>query len=470
MKVYKRRGCTFILNNNCDSFQKMVEEEKRYRNCCQEIFNLTRKLMVDGEILSRTFGSFCDLCLIKDSRLYFELFDYISEKKEINKKTGEETTLYTITPANLVKTIYKDIFSKYQFSEKGISTYRRGVVEYVINRIEGSWERNKSKKKYQNGKIPFVSFKGGVIHVAQDINYFPEDNKISIPHSSGKIEVPIYKYISKGMPSKNFGGNLIFKYDTNKNVYAIILKGAVEIYQEPAYTPDGFIGFDINQEAKYWIVMNNGEMIARPDHVTNLIKRNKNLNKLIANDDKQKTVISDDGTIYKNGLNSKQRRKCRLEQIDVLKEIQKSTKKFAEDIVQKAINSNKGVAIDKIEPGAKNGEFGQFISRYVIAMCEDLRVPFYVCPSAYSSRRCVCGNIDPKNRKDDIFKCVECGHQDNSHIHAAKNMSRIANELYNNSCIFASSRGYNVEKTIEALHKTKEKIEKKLLTRDPIAV
>lgn len=470
MKVYKKRGCTIILNNKVDAFQTLLQEQNIYKNCCQDIFNLTKNLMVKGEILNRTFGSFCDLCLIKDNQLYNKLREFVVEKTEKDYKTGTLTTLYTITSANLVKTLYKDIFKTHGFVNDGISNYKRSIVKHTIDRIEGYLTRNKKNKKVKNGKIPTVSFKGRDIHIGEGLNYSADDMMLTLPYSKGKLEIPVYRYISKGMVSKNFGGNFMFKYDKKGNIYAVVLKAAVDLYEDASYTPKGFIGFDINQEAKYWISFDDGTSVARPDSMTNLITENKELNKLISNDDKKARIVASDGTIYEKGIGTKLRRKCRLRQDEVMHGIKKSTKNYARDLVNRAIQEGKGVAIDKITPGASNGEFGQYISEYIITLCEDLCVPFYVCPSAYSSRKCVCGNIDKKNRNKDEFKCVSCGYTMNSHTHAAQNMSRAATELFNLKCIFGNVKAHNVEKAAEKLMAIQEKMEKKNLTKEEIVV
>lgn len=470
MKVYKKRGATIILNNKVDAFKTLLQEQNIYKSCSQDIFNLTRELMVRGELLNRTFGSFCDLCVEKDSNLYNSLREFIVEKKDINKKDGTETILYTITGANLVKTLYKDIFKKHNFVDSGIANYKRSIVKHVIDRIDGYLTRNKKNKKVKNGKIPHIAFKGMDLHIGEGLNYSVEDGSLTMPYSKGKLEIPVYRYISKGMVSKNFGGNFMFKYDKQGTIYAVVLKAAVDLYEDVRYLPNGFIGFDINQEAKYWVAFDDGSSIVRPESLTNLIKENKELNKQISNDDKKKRVVTLDGTIYENGIGTKRRRKCRLRQNDVMDAIKKSTKKYASDIINKAISQGKGIAIDKINPGASNGEFGQYISEYIITMCEDLCIPFYVCPSAYSSRKCVCGSIDKKNRNKDTFKCVSCGYTMNSHQHAAQNMSRCAEELYKLQCIFGNVKAFNIESAALKLQQIQEKMEKRDLTKEKIVV
>lgn len=466
MKVYKKRGSTIILNNKVNAFKTLLQEQNIYKSCSQDIFNLTRELMVKGKLLNRTFGSFCDLCVLKNSNLYNSLREFIVEKKDIDKKNGTETILYTITGANLVKTLYKDIFNKYGFVEAGISNYKRSIVKHVIDRIDGYLTRNKKNKKVKNGKIPHITFKGMDLHIGEGLNYSSEDSKLTMPYSKGKLEIPVHRYISKGMVGKNFGGNFMFKYNKQGNVYAVVLKAAVDIYEDVKYLPNGFIGFDINQEAKYWVSFDDGTSITRPDSLTNLIKENKELNRQISNDNKKARIVMLDGTIYERGIGTKLRKKCRNRQDEVMEQIKKSTKVYGLDIVNRAIREGKGIAIDKINPGASNGEFGQYISEYIITLCEDLCIPFYVCPSAYSSRKCICGSIDKKNRNKDIFKCTSCGYTMNSHQHAAQNMARSAEELYKLNCIFGNVKAYNVEKAAEKLNKIQEKMEKKSLTKE----
>jgi transposase len=264
-----------------------------------------------------------------------------------------------------------------------------------------------------------------------------------MPYSGGKLVIPVHRYIGKGLTGKNFGGNFIFKYDKDKNIYAIVVKAAIDIFSDPIYTPDGFLGFDINETPTDWIVYSDGTKVQRPGEMSAKIKENRILNYEISNTNKQAEIKLQDGTV--KVLRTKERRKRRLQQREVLKEIQKLTKPFAEEVVNRAIAEKKGIAIDKINPGASgSGEFGQYISNYIIQLCEDKNIPFFVCPSAYTSRRCICGNEDKKNRSGDNFKCVECGYTSNSHVHAAQNMVRIAEDFYRHGAMYCCTKAKNV--------------------------
>lgn len=443
MKIYKRRGITIILDNKCDQFKKIVEEREKYRACCQEIFNKIRQLMISGQLEKRLYGSFCDICIVQDSQAYYDNINDIVSKDDI-QYGNFQGVLNTVTTAKLVKGMFGETFEKYGFAEKGISNYKRSIVKHALDRIDGFLTRNKkSKKVKKNGGLPHVNFQGKVIHIAEGLNYNQEEKTLTIPYSGGKLTVPVYDYIGKGMVKKNFGGNFIFKYDKNKNIYAIVVKAAIEIFSEPMYEPVGFIGFDINETPTDWIVYSDGTKTMRPPEMSVKIKENRTLNYEISNTNKKAEITLQDGTV--TVLRSRERRKRRLKQREVLKAIQRMTRPFAEEVINKAIQSRMGIAIDKINPGASGGgEFGQYISEYIISMCEDKNIPFYVCPSAYTSRRCVCGNEDKKNRKGDIFKCVECGYEANSHVHAAQNMVRIAEELYDNETMYFGSKSKSI--------------------------
>ena len=146
-----------------------------------------------------------------------------------------------------------------------------------------------------------------------------------------------------------------------------------------------------------------------------------------------------------------------------MSDIQKLTKPFAMEIINKAISDKKGIAIDKITPGANgNGEFGQYIANYVQSLCEDMGIPFYISPSAYTSRKCVCGSIDKKNREGDKFKCVSCGYTANSHVHAANNIRMIGESLNSLGIIYSGIRCNSVEDLI----KKSNQLEGRLLSKN----
>lgn len=429
MKVYRRRLASIILNNKCDAFKLLSEEDKKYRSCCQDIANRIRSLMMNDQLLKRVFGR-NELCVVKDSNLYNSLKDHIEEKEH----RGE--VLFVITRAKLVQTLFKDIFDKYGFVEKGIANYKRSIVEHTINRFNGFKTRNKKGKKVKNGGVAYICFKKDVIHISEGLKYDKEKQQVTIPYSGGKLTIPIYRYIAKGEVAKNFGANIMFKYDKKNRVYAIVVRPSIEFFEEPAYLPDGFLGFDINESKDYWITMSDGKQIARPQEMTDLMDQKKILNYEISNTNKQAKIKLQDGTV--TVLRTKERRKRRQQLEPILKKIKNIAIPYAKQVIDKAISENKGLAIDKINPGAGgSGEFGQVVSDIIIQMCEDNAIPFYVIPSPYTSMTCSkCGSIDKQNRNGHKFSCINCNHSDNSHCNAANNMVVAAEKLYTEGAMF----------------------------------
>jgi hypothetical protein len=494
MKTYKRRKATLILDNKVPQFHQLIEEKDICKDCHQEVFNKTVQLIRAKQIQRRFFGSFCDFVLVKDSDLYKELEEYITVKQDIDKSGNFIGDLYTVTTSTLVKTVFKNIFESKNFQEKGIANYKRSIVKHALDRLDGFLERNKKgiaqaqkqaikeanaikngkkievkqstngkEKKLNPNKLPIVHFKGETLHISEGMNYDPIKKILSIPISSGKIDIPVHRYISKGVLSKNFGGNFLFRHDKKRNVRAIVLQAAVQIVQEvDSDGPlDGFIGFDINQTVANWITFDDGEKIARPENMTEKIKRNNTLNRQISNKDKQAEVVLDDGSVRK--IQTKERKKKRDEQTATLKDVQKLTRPYALKIINKALSQNKGVAIDKITPGAAgNGEFGQYIANYVQTICEDKKIPFYIIPSAYTSMKCSnCGHIEKKNRNKDDFKCMNCEYEEESHINAAKNIRDAGERLHALGVMYSGLNAFSVEQLIEATEKLERSLQAK---------
>lgn len=447
MKTYRRRACVVVLNNKCEEFKTLSKEIHLYNNACREVFKHTVFLMKTNQIYKNIYGSFCDVCVVKESKLYNQLKDYIVEKED--KKNG--ITWSTITVGQYTNYLKNIVLNN--FAQKGVANYLRGMVKHVLDRIKGKWKRDEKKTSIAGRKIPHVSFNSNVIHMREGMKYNEIEQTVDIPTSCGKINIPIFQMFSKGRLEKNFGGNLEFKYKKKnyKNPpYAIVIKASVDIVEDAAYEPDGFIGFDINQKEENWIHFDDGEIIQRPESMTKKIKDIKLLNSWISN--KKKQAIIKFSEEEQRVVRTKERRRYRLRQQDVLAALQKETKKFAEYIVNKAVSNNKGIGIDKISPGANgNGEFGQYIASHVQQICEDRRIPFYICPSPYTSRRCPCGNQDAKNRKGDKFKCVECGHEAHADHNAAKNIKRIAEELHSKNVMYCGIEAGSVDFLIKSI-------------------
>lgn len=466
MQIYKRRGVTIILKNKDKNVLEMLESERiKAKKCCQEICNRTLQLMKAGQINKRFFGSFCDFILIDGKELYNSLKDDIVLKEKRDRNGDVLAVLPTITTSKLVKTVFADIFKKYDFVEDGISNYKRSIVKHALDRIESSINRNNDDKD-PNPRLPIINFKGKKLHISEGLNYDDDTKKLTFPTSIGKIEVDIYKYIGKGMVGENFGGNFVFNYNKDKTVRTTVMKAAVPILVDTKYEPIGFIGFDINQTPMDWITFDDGEKIARPDEMSALIRKNNILTKEVNKKKKRKKDIEKAKAKPKSkqeddikDINTKQRKKKRLEKDKVLIAIQKSTRPFALQIINKAQSEKMGIAIDKINTGATGGEFGQYISEYVQLLCEDMRIPFYVSPSPYTSMTCSkCQYIDKKNRNADKFHCLRCKHSEDSHVNAANNIRKVGEELYEYGLTYSRVTAKNIEKLISKVEKIEQSI------------
>jgi len=68
--------------------------------------------------------------------------------------------------------------------------------------------------------------------------------------------------------------------------------------------------------------------------------------------------------------------------------------------------------------------------------CEDNRVSFRSVGSCYTSQKCSkCGFTDRRNRKGEIFRCLNCGYEANADIQASRNiLSRFLSGPYGAGC------------------------------------
>jgi transposase len=465
MQIYKRRGVTIMLKNKDKALMALLESERvKVKKCCQEICNRTLRLMKTKQISKRFFGSFCDLIVIKDSNLYNQIKDDLVIKEKRDRSGNVLDELYTITTSKLVKGLFSDIFDQHNFVEDGISNYKRSIVKHSLDRIASSINRNNDAKD-PDPRLPIINFKGKKLHISEGLVYDDKTKKLYTPLSCGKKELDIYKYIGKGMVGHNFGGNFVFKYYKDKTIKTIIMKASIGLLTDPKYDPEGFIGFDINQTPIDWITFDDGQKIARPDEMSALIRKNNILTKEVNKKKKRKSQIKKSKNNIEDDIpdiNSKQRSKKRKEKDKVLASIQKYTRPFALQIINKAILNKKGIAIDKINTGAKGGEFGQYISEYVQVLCEDMNIPFYVSPSPYTSMTCSkCGYVDKKNRDADKFNCLMCTHSEDSHINAANNIKNVGQTLYNYQLMYSRTTANNINKLILKAEKIQQSMKLK---------
>ena len=330
----------------------------------------------------------------------------------------------------LTRARYRDtvqfILDKYPIKEKKKSL-ERNLVGYVLERFAGYFKRN------SKGKVPNITFKNKSLYNKDRNVEIDKENKELIFHTAfGDYKVP-YKLSIKSdyLESGKFGGNLIVK----QKCFVV----AVDVPFVQQYTPEKVLGFDINKSLHNWIVFNTGDVIAAPKAVSELIDKIRKLNKAIDNGKKE-------------GLKSSQRRSLRKQIINKHSQLHAEIKKVCEKIVEVAKKQKSLLCIDMVKTGQNMGTFGQDkIIPELQTLCENQGVPFIAVPCRNTSRRCSsCGYVHKDNRKTtDEFECLKCGHDELSHLNAAKNISFLGNKMFEAGVPCGNHGRISVEKLIE---------------------
>ena len=330
----------------------------------------------------------------------------------------------------LTRARYRDtvqfILDKYPIKEKKKSL-ERNLVGYVLERFAGYFKRN------SKGKVPTITFKNKSLYNKDRNVEIDKENKELIFHTAfGDYKVP-YKLSIKSdyLESGKFGGNLIVK----QKCFVV----AVDVPFVQQYTPEKVLGFDINKSLHNWIVFNTGDVIAAPNAVSELIDKIRKLNKTIDNGKKE-------------GLKSSQRRSLRKQIINKHSQLHVEIKKVCEKIVEVAKKQKSLLCIDMVKTGQNMGTFGQDkIIPELQTLCENQGVPFIAVPCRNTSRRCSsCGYVHKDNRKTtDEFKCLKCGHDELSHLNAAKNIAFLGNKMFEAGVPCGNHGRISVEKLIE---------------------
>ena len=330
----------------------------------------------------------------------------------------------------LTRAKYRDtvqfILDKYPIKEKK-KGLERNLVGYVLERFAGYFKRN------SKGKVPTITFKNKSLYNKDRNVEIDKENKELIFHTTfGDYKVP-YKLSIKSdyLESGKFGGNLIVK----QKCFVV----AVDVPFVQQYTPEKVLGFDINKSLHNWIVFNTGDVIAAPNTVSELIDKIRKLNKTIDNGKKE-------------GLKSSQRRSLRKQIINKHSQLHAEIKKVCEKIVEVTKKQKSLLCIDMVKTGQNMGTFGQDkIIPELQTLCENQGVPFIAVPCRNTSRRCSsCGYVHKDNRKTtDEFECLKCGHDELSHLNAAKNIAFLGNKMFEAGVPCGNHGRISVEKLIE---------------------
>jgi len=326
----------------------------------------------------------------------------------------------------------RHVLDKYPILEKKKGIERQ-LVGYVLERFAGYFKRNKDWKEEIQKKIPRITFKNkSLYNKDRNVEINKEKKEILFHTIFGDYKIP-YKLSIKSdhLDSGKFGGNLIVK----QKCFVV----AVSLPFVQQYTPEKVLGFDINKSLHNWIVFNTGDVIPAPDIVEDYIKKIRTLNKTIDNS-------------KKGVLKSSQRRSIRKQVINKHAQLDEEIKKVCKKIVDVVKSQKALLCIDMVKPGKSSGTFGQDkIIPELQTLCENQGVPFIAVPCKNTSRRCSsCGYVHKDNRKTtDEFKCLKCGHDELSHLNAAKNIAFLGNKMVEGGVPCGNHGRISVEKLIE---------------------
>ena len=450
--IRKMRGITFVLDKNDVNYEKSVDEFNLVKEIYQRIFKTLVKSIKAGDLVNiKKFGTV-----------------FLQNGQEVEIPDTE------LRDSDLLKDIFSD--AKYNFSAS-TKTYQKEILRYTLRQILGYWKRNDMYHKDMTIKIPRCTFKGLTINYSESPAFDGSDLKI--PTLEGSRKFKIHKVYSKFPVGKmgRLGGNLklIAKSKRNKQT-AVLFKAFEERYEEAAYDPVDFIGFDVNKEAGYWLVFDDRSVIARTQKIDMILKIKDIFNKIIAFKSQKKdgTVVGMsmeklatdlefvkkfpkqyyyrklaklyDANKKEFTIKSRQRRPLRYIVQELLHKVETQYRHIANAIADRLENERLGIAIDKITTGAENGEYGQNFGKIMIEVCLKRNIPFYTVPSAFTSRMCSkCKYVDKNNRDKNEFNCKKCGHKDNSHNNAAVNIKNLGVEFFEDGCIYGVHEGRRMD-------------------------
>lgn len=313
----------------------------------------------------------------------------------------------TITDAQFCQQYLQDIYNKYIV--KRAKTQFRGMFNLVARQYQGYINRNEIPTKLIHIKEKTISLKDNDLSLVNGQilvkNIFGDDFTLSFKNLGCLKNI-------KFLP-KRFGGNLVFKQK------CLIVK--VDVDYEFKYAPKTYMSIDINKANSNWLYLNDGRKISKPTEIVRLEEVIALINKEIKNPE----------------LKSKQRKRRRLRWKRLHKKHAHKIYEIVDKLLKEAEQNKSLIAIDTVKTGQTNGTFGQDkLVFYLVKECEERGIPFILTPCAYTSQRCTkCGNINPKNRKNESFICTSCGYSCHADLNGAINLVNFAKELYFNGIL-----------------------------------
>jgi len=235
------------------------------------------------------------------------------------------------------------------------------------------------------------------------------------------IYKPRKKGDNKGKLVTHFGGYFAKKKDK------WIWKPAITVPYE-LYKPLDVVGTDFNKiDGKYWLTFSkpvpfNGvldEIILCPRDLQKRIKLYNQLSseKNAKEDSKQKGKMK---YVYDRRVRKRIQEKMNKLEKKILKRLYPILK----EVVLYIKDKQWLLSIDEMATGTIGANVGQdWIRKIFIELCENLCVPYFLPPTAYTSKTCpICYHINKEkdDKEKDIDVCKACGHKFITHKVAAE--------------------------------------------------
>lgn len=391
---------------------------------------------------------------IKEGKCSTSLTKYVSIRLKINKKTRNELLKLLTSYQNLVNKGLKYVEDNYGYilrkcvDKKGnfdayklrdiLTDYlsskweiiKRGIIDYtslwIAQKVKEQYKKNKKFKKFwyrdtniylHQRSINDIDFDNQIVKLSlfnphyniHTFKFFTDENTKKL------LQDYINNKQTKDITKKNYPNGFL-KYKKSKKSFYLLLP--ITFSYELPLKPYN-LGIDLNKDmllAVYSSKTNESKFIELDKNVLEFINTKKEyIQQLKTRKYKGKWV---NRKIFKTRKLITQKLLDELRKV-VFREIFQTY--YDHNIVIEDLSGLTKYCVSKynIYPGIfmKNILFNGFVKYKVPVILKDPKNTSRKCPE--------CGYIDKRNRKKDIFVCIECGYTENSHKVAAKNISNI---------------------------------------------
>ncbi len=294
----------------------------------------------------------------------------------------------------------------------------RKVADTYRTDIESIRIRNKSRPKgTTEEQLKRHKFKkhGGVQYDIRCLSWKGED-RISILTLRGRIEIPlVFSGYDKNSILINIRGECDLLYRKNKFYLAVCYEAPEECH----YVPTGFMGVDLGR--KNIASMSDGNLFCGE-----------------ACERTRKHYVELRALYRSVGTKSARKHLARLARKECSFKSNENHS-ISKNLVSQAKGTERGIALEeltyiprqKTAKGARDASskwaFRQLCT-FIEYKAKLAGVPIVLVDPAYTSQCCsVCGFVHKGNRKSQSeFVCLECGHEENADVNAAKNIQARA--------------------------------------------